>query len=97
MRSFSHVMKNNRRPSGPRSHYCTVHSSYESDGVSGLKACVNIGEDRSFVTTQKERGIVRTRVVFVPRSVEIKPPFSDLKPAVPDGTGAADESRGRKV
>ena len=29
-------------------------------------------------TTQIERGIVRKRVVFVPRSVEIRPLFSEL-------------------
>ena len=36
----------------------------------------NIGRDKSFVDDlNKERGIVRLRVAFVPRSAEIQPSF----------------------
>jgi hypothetical protein len=42
----------------------------------GWKTSSNIGRDKSFVyDLNKERGIVRMRVAFVPRSAEIKPPF----------------------
>lgn len=41
-----------------------------------LKTISNIGKDKSFVyDLNKERGIVRMRVAFVPRSTEIKPLF----------------------
>ena len=40
------------------------------------KTSSNIGNNKSFVyDLNKERGIVRTRVAFVPRSAEIKPLF----------------------
>ena len=39
-----------------------------------LKTSSNIGRDKSFVDDlNKERGIVRMRVAFVPRSAEIQP------------------------
>ena len=48
--------------------------------LSGLKALKNIWKVRSFVYDLTiERGIVRMRVVFVPRSVEIQPLFSELE------------------
>lgn len=41
-----------------------------------LKTSSNIGRDKSFVDDlNKERGIVRMRVAFVPRSAEIQPLF----------------------
>ena len=41
-----------------------------------LKTSSNIGRDKSFVDDlNKERGIVRMRVAFVPRSAEIQPTF----------------------
>jgi hypothetical protein len=43
---------------------------------SRLKISSNIGRDKSFVDDlNKERGIVRMRVAFVPRSAEIQPLF----------------------
>jgi hypothetical protein len=43
---------------------------------SRLNTSSNIGEDKSFVDDlNKERGIVRMRVAFVPRSAEIQPLF----------------------
>ena len=72
-------MKNNSRPSGLRSYDARSNPHLKVLGLSGWKAPVNIGKDRSFVYDLNiERGIVRMRVVFVPRSVEIKPLFSDL-------------------
>ena len=42
----------------------------------GWNTSSNIGKDKSFVyDLNKERGIVRMRVAFVPRSAEIKPLF----------------------
>ena len=41
-----------------------------------LKTSSHIGRDKSFVDDlNKERGIVRMRVAFVPRSAEIQPLF----------------------
>ena len=43
---------------------------------SRLNTSSNIGRDKSFVDDlNKERGIVRMRVAFVPRSAEIQPLF----------------------
>ena len=72
-------MKNNSRPSGPRSYDCTVQPPPESDGAVGLKSICKYWKRQILCIRLKiERGIVRMRVVFVPRSVEIKPLFSDL-------------------
>ena len=51
-------MKNNFRFYDPRSYDCTVHTPPESDGVSGLKALVNIGKDRSSVYDLKQNGVL---------------------------------------
>jgi hypothetical protein len=47
---------------------------HKSTTQSRLNTSSNIGRDKSFVDDlNKERGIVRMRVAFVPRSAEIQP------------------------
>ena len=56
----------------------TVLWSLKLDGAAwrGRITSSNIGKDKSFVDDlNMERGIVRVRVAFVPRSAEIKPLF----------------------
>ena len=49
---------------------------HKSTTQSRLNTSSNIGRDKSFVDDlNKERGIVRMRVAFVPRSAEIQPLF----------------------
>ena len=51
-------------------------SPHETWRQSRLNISSNIGRDKSFVDDlNKERGIVRMRVAFVPRSAEIQPLF----------------------
>lgn len=61
---------------GPRSYNCRGTVSAQKLGQSRLNTSSNIGRDKSFVDDlNKERGIVRMRVAFVPRSAEIQPLF----------------------
>src|SRR3954467_14361944 len=63
--------------SSPRSYNCRgTRYRHQSQLQSWLKISSNIGRDKSFVDDlNKERGIVRMRVAFVPRSAEIQPLF----------------------
>ena len=64
------------RPSGPRSYNCYGTALAQKHEQTKLKTSSNIGRDKSFVDDlNKELGIVRMRVAFVPRSAEIQPTF----------------------
>lgn len=68
------------------SYESTVRPPPESDGAVGLKSSSKYLKRQILCIRLKiERGIVRMRVVFVPRSVEIKPLFSELMSELESG------------